>query len=350
VLFRSLLAGLLIYKMVQDQYDEKWAKRAFVLWFLNPLVILTGSMMGQFDVLPALMTLVALFFALRQRYLFTGLALGIGTLLKVYPVFLFIFFFSVIVLMNRRSSAPWITRAGAKHILALIGGGALSLLAILPFFITSGAFTEVILRRTDYQQFGGLSIWSIWNLFDPGSSPDISFPFLHVDLLIYAAIAAVAILSAFWVTKKRDVQGQDLQKRLVMGNLLFIASLLLFQPLTNPQHLLWLLPLLIMVIPGSRRMEMRMAGLTITGALFLVSILSFNAFLYPLASYTGLIDVGTLNQNIMLYYTSADPLPHTYVLGLVIFTGMVLLLTTFLPEKYDPMNYLRTRKKPEERP
>ncbi len=93
-----------------------------------------------------------------------------------------------------------------------------------------------------------------------------------------------------------------------------------------------------------------MAGLTIAGALFLVSILSFNAFLYPMASYTGLIDVGTLNQNIMLYYTSADPLSHTYVLGLVIFTGMVLLLTTFLPEKYDPMNYLRSRKKPEEIP
>ena len=87
-------------------------------------------------------------------------------------------------------------------------------------------------------------------------------------------------------------------------------------------------------------MELRFLALSVAGALFLLSLLSFNAFLYPLASYTGLVDLTTLNHNVYLYYTSTTPLYHNYVLGFTIFSAMACLYTIFLPSRYDPFAYI----------
>ncbi len=218
----DLLVGLLIYRIISDLYTEAWARRAFVLWFLNPLVILTSSMMGQFDVLPALMTLIALYFAMKQRYLLVGFALGLGTLLKVYPVFFIFFYAAVIIMKNRKNAIPWISRNGGRQIMELVAGGVISLVAVLPYFITSGGFLDVILRRTDYQQFGGISIWSIWNIFSPGTSPDTAFPELHLTTLIYIVILGASVSWAIWAVKGRAEA--DLNKWLIKGNLFFAAT------------------------------------------------------------------------------------------------------------------------------
>lgn len=334
----DLLAGMIIFLIVRDLYGETWAKRAFVLWFLNPLVILTGSMMGQFDVLPALMTLAALYFAIRQKYLFAGFALGVGTLLKVYPVFLIFFYLTVIIVMNRKRTIPWISKHGGKQVVELLAGGAIALVTVLPFFIASGRFTELILRRTDYQQFGGISVWSLWNGLIPEISPDSAFPDLHLSTLIYIAILGASVLWAWWAVKGRT--GTDLHKRLIRGNLLFVATLLILQPLSNPQHLIWLIPLLLLVAPEGTRMEWRFAALSVLGVLFLSSLQSFYALFYPLASYVGLVEIETLNSNIVLYYNSADPLSHIFILSAVIFSATLFLYSIFLPAKYDPLSYL----------
>ena len=335
----DLLVGLLIYRIIRDLYSEAWAKRAFVFWFLNPLVILTGSMMGQFDVLPALMTLVALYFAMKQRYLLVGFALGLGTLLKVYPVFFIFFYGAVIIVKNRKSAIPWISKNGGRQITELVAGGVISLVAVLPFFVTSGGFMDVILRRTDYQQFGGISIWSIWNIFIPNTSPDTAFPELHLTTLIYLVILGASVFWAVWAVKGRAET--DINKRLIKGNLLLAASLLILQPLSNPQHLIWLIPFLVLLIPEGARMELRLMALSIAGVLFLISLLSFYALLYPLASYTGLVGVSTLNSSIVMYFNSTYPLHHNYVLGTVIISATLLLYSIFLPSKYDPLTYLR---------
>ena len=299
--------------------------------------------MGQFDVLPALMTLIALYFALNQRYLLVGFTLGLGTLLKVYPAFLFIFYITLIIYINRKNRIPWISMKGIKQISALVTGGLLSLLTILPFFISSGGFVDLILRRTDYQQFGGISIWSFWNIFSPGTSPDIAFPNLHITTLIYLAIFGAAILWAIWIGRGQEKQEQDQKIMLVKGNIFFIATLLVLQPLSNPQYLIWLLPLLILIAPRNGRIELLFILLSILGVLFLLSLQSFNAFFYPLASFTNIVDISTLNHNIYQYYTSTSPLSHNYILGAVIFSAVICLCTIFLPEKYDPIGYLVRR-------
>jgi len=338
----DLLAGLFIYLIVRDQANEVWAQRAFILWFLNPLVILTGSMMGQFDVLAALTTIIAIYFALKERYLFVGLALGVGTLLKIYPVFLFFFYLVVIILLNRERTMPWISRQGRRKIMELLVGGGICLLTVLPFFITSGGFTEVILRRTDYQQFGGFSMWSIWNLFSPNTSPDTAFPWLHLTTLIYVAILVASVLWAFWAVKDKD--GTGFKKRLIKANMLLMGTILVLQPLSNPQHLLWLLPFLLIFLPWERRMELRFMALSVIGVLFLLSLQSFYALLYPAASFTGWFDISTLNANIFTYYNSNSLLNHVDVLSTVIFSGMIILFTVFLPSRYDLLTYIRRKK------
>lgn len=337
----DLLVGLFIYQIIKNLGNEVWARRAFILWILNPLAIVTGSMMGQFDILPALMTVAALYFALKQKYFVVGLLLGMGTLFKVYPIFLLVFYFVLILAMNFQEKMPWISKKGTFHIISLVTGGVASLITVLPFFANSDNFLDVIFRRTDYQQFGGASIWSVWNYFTNGSSPDVTLPWLHIGLLTYIMILATATASAIWVARRVGRPGRTFTKDLIVGNMFLIAAMLVLQPLTNPQHLLWLLPFLILFPEMGGRMEMRFIGLSIVGVLFLLSLLSFYALLYPLAVYTGLMDIGVLNNNIYLFYTTSSSIPHTFILGVVSSSALALLLSTFLPKRYDPLQWIK---------
>ena len=342
----DLLVGYFIYHIVKHYGDEIWAKRAFILWVLNPLVIVIGSMMGQFDVLAALMTVAALYFAIKQKYFLVGLLLGLGTLFKVYPIFIFVFYFVLILAINYQKKSPWLSKQGRVHIFSLVIGGAVSLVTVLPFFVNSESFLDVIFRRTDYQQFGGASVWSLWNAFSNGQSPDVALPWLHIGTLIYLTIVGVAVVYAIWVARRIGRPGGVAAKEIVIGNMLLIGTMLVVQPLTNPQHLLWLLPFLLLYPAWGKAMEIKFISLSIIGVLFLFSLQSFYALFYPLAVYTGLADISTLNNNISLFFTSNSLVNHDTILGIVIFAALMVLLTTLLPARYDPIQWVqgRTRK------
>lgn len=56
--------------------------------FLNPFLWLTISEYGLFDILPAISCLSSLAFSYRRQFYWAGLILGIGVLLKIYPIVL----------------------------------------------------------------------------------------------------------------------------------------------------------------------------------------------------------------------------------------------------------------------
>jgi preprotein translocase subunit SecY len=91
-------------------------------------------------------------------------------------------------------------------------------------------------------------------------------------------------------------------------------------------------------------MELRFMALSVIGVLFLLSLQSFYALLYPAASFTGWFDISTLNANIFTYYNSNSLLNHVDVLSTVIFSGMIILFTVFLPSRYDLLTYIRRKK------
>lgn len=75
-------------------------RRLLLLWFFNPISIYTVGFMGQIDSLVVMTTILAVFYAKRSPYLASAL-LGIGALIKSYPLLL-IPFFAVLVSVRWR--------------------------------------------------------------------------------------------------------------------------------------------------------------------------------------------------------------------------------------------------------
>lgn len=84
ILLTFLYTGWVLAKQEENRKD---ATLALLIWLFNPISIYVVGAMGQFDVVPALLTLLALFWARKNPY-FSALSLGLGGALKSYPLLL----------------------------------------------------------------------------------------------------------------------------------------------------------------------------------------------------------------------------------------------------------------------
>ena len=86
LIFDFSLAGLLL-----KIFKEK-GQRAFKIWMLNPLTLYATFAMGQFDVIPTLLVVAALFLAMKNKKWLSVMMLGLGGAFKMFPlIFLPIF-------------------------------------------------------------------------------------------------------------------------------------------------------------------------------------------------------------------------------------------------------------------
>ena len=84
IIIGDALVGLTLYRIVEARSGAVSAEKAFLIWFLNPLVIFVSSVHGQFDVLAAYFALIGGMGFMEKRYLLSG-APGPGVLLKLFP-------------------------------------------------------------------------------------------------------------------------------------------------------------------------------------------------------------------------------------------------------------------------
>jgi hypothetical protein len=81
----DFLIALLLTKLVEDQ---KTARRVLIFWFFNPVSLYAIYMLSQFDVICAALTVAALLFVKRGEYFRAALLIGLGTMMKSYPLLL----------------------------------------------------------------------------------------------------------------------------------------------------------------------------------------------------------------------------------------------------------------------
>ena len=125
--FFEFFVGFLITKILKD---EKEIKRALLFWFFNPANIYAITFMGQFDIIPAFLTVLALYLVVNKRKVVWGaIALGLGGALKTYPLLL-LPFLSIIA-----------TKGLWKQFKVFILGLFPYLLFVLPF-LTSASFSQ----------------------------------------------------------------------------------------------------------------------------------------------------------------------------------------------------------------
>jgi hypothetical protein len=199
-----LLAGTYLARMFND---KKLQRIVLALWFFNPISIYVVGLIGQFDVVPSLLTLMALYYAGKKPTL-ASVLLGLGAALKSYPILLIPF-------LAITSKGSWISK------LKIIAVGVITYLVfIVPFIGDPSFYQQTALSGLSQRVF----IPSISFGFGEGL---LIVPALYLGLLLYA-------INKDWGNER------NLLKYFLSTTLLIVASIHF-----HPQWALWFLPFLL---------------------------------------------------------------------------------------------------------
>jgi hypothetical protein len=302
--------ALLLFSWVSHSFGKNRGKAAFLLWFFNPLVIWVTVLQGQFDVIPAFLALAASFLVLRRNYLFAGLALGLAILFKFYPLFLGIpLLFLAIALERARAKGVGRPKLASVRAAALflLGNGIILAALALPLFATP--FLELTLvRRAQFLSLGGfhplfLLTLDIWERLGFGEFLVFSLPAFSYAFLIVIPIA-ISLLAGLFVVRRtglvlRAGAGEGALALLTIVPLVALYSAL---PQVNPQHLLWVLPFLILATAVWRRLLVPTVVVSLAGLAFLLSLQGVAVFFYPLAVFTSILGVEGIQAQVVGYW------------------------------------------------
>ncbi|MEM3594857.1 MAG: glycosyltransferase 87 family protein [Candidatus Jordarchaeaceae archaeon] len=294
----DLLTGLLIYRFAKELTDNpKMPKRAFILWFFNPLTLTISYLHGAFDVIAAFFIILGTYLLYKQKCFPAGLSFGLGILTKLSPLYVS-FPFAVMTLLKDTPNRPIIhtLKANMQTFTKFAAGLAAPLLLFSPMLIEY--FHLMLFGVASESSLGGLNQWFFavnpkWGW----RATQISAEIVQKIFLFYPIIISIIclILLRKWNYKQNS-------KKTLFTATLFTCLIYLFIPTTvQPQYLLWILPLLVTLSTINRKFLLPLSLVSFAGTAFYLSVQSPYAILYPLAIYTPLYTPEQVSANIIYY-------------------------------------------------
>lgn len=214
-LFFDLGLTFLLVSLFQKEREKRLV---LGLWLLNPLALYTTFMIGQFDIIPVFLIVLALWLASKRRDGLAAIALGFGGAFKMFPLLL-VLPLALVLGENLKKRAR------------LVFLGILPYLIAIAPFLSSVAFRQVVLFSNQSQKmlFANLAVSGAEGIY-----LFVFFYFLICLLVDYQKIGRKFL----WLP--------------------FLAVFLLFFSVTHyhPQWFLWLTPFLIidLVINGKKHL------------------------------------------------------------------------------------------------
>ena len=207
------VAGSLYFVAKQIGASTRVARLTCLAWLLNPYATFAVEMIGTPDIAASFMTVIMALFLLRKKLVYAGLALAVGTALKLYPILLL----PMALAYSEQSKAT--LRARAFFVVA-------SLLGLFAYFdwLFQGnpANTRLLLEYTPITQ-------PITNLLAVGTGVGVAVTVLPVVLVVTYYIT--------WIlAKNRNV---PIVESILPLLLVYYAFSSLY-----PQYLVWALPFL----------------------------------------------------------------------------------------------------------
>lgn len=181
---------------------------AFAFWMLNPVNLYATYMMGQFDIIPTMFTVAAVYFIAKSKWTWAAILLGLGIAFKIYPLFLLLGLIALVGVWKER-------------VKLLILGLLPYLISILPYWHSVG-FKQTAL-------FASQNTKSLY----------ASIPVSGGESLLLFPLFLIFFYLVMFVTRV----GKNVLET-------FTVVLLLFFIFTHyhPQWFLWITPFLIIVL------------------------------------------------------------------------------------------------------
>ncbi|MDD5503591.1 MAG: hypothetical protein PHH26_09075, partial [Candidatus Thermoplasmatota archaeon] len=246
LMLADFITGLVIFGIVKEfSGDSKKAKSTFAFWFLNPIVICISAVHGMYDILPAMMALVAFWLMYKNRPALAGVALGLSILYKAYAVFLIPLYLAYALAAYGKTDG-WREKLWRAFKFG-IGGLVVAGMFFIPNMLLSKDFVSVFQSRAIGLNVGGLNPWMIVYLGPVGqaifnfvTNHPASFYYLPAFVSTLAGIA-IAYCTYIAIRKNSGDKSKDLRIFLT-GNMLAVVMILVSLLVTNPQYIIWMLP------------------------------------------------------------------------------------------------------------
>ena len=244
----TLATGAAIYWLARRRWSTESPANATLLF---TGLVLAGAplVFWRFDILAALLTTLGLVAYALCRPAWSGLALGLGALTKLYPGTL-VPIFALAQLFERHVRWAVLVVAGAAlavvavmaQVFLVAGTGAFSFLAYqqergVEIESVSGgiALLASVLGRVNTAISFGFGSWQV-------SSPIIDA--LSIPQLVLNAVLLAALLAGLWISFSREARngGRIEPETLVRYSLAALLVVMLINKVLSPQYLVWLLP------------------------------------------------------------------------------------------------------------
>jgi Gpi18-like mannosyltransferase len=299
LLIFDLLTGLVVYSLTKElTEDTTKAKKAFILWFFNPFVLITSYLHGAFDVIAVFFIILGIYFLSKNKYLLSGISFGFGGITKISP-FLIAIPLSVLIFLGKtdESSRVFSRKRFSNTIIFLTG----CMIPILISILWNLNYYHLLVASTlsELSISGGLNQW----FFAANSSIRFSLITSNLNVLtkilyFYPLISLIPLFSLrkiLWNSKVNSYVA------LLFSTLSLVIVYFVSPSTVQPQYILWLVPILTVISMKNRRFYWPLAILSFAASAFFFSIQSPFAFMYPLALFTPLVNVNQLNTVIVDY-------------------------------------------------
>jgi hypothetical protein len=326
----DLLTGLLIYQLLKElTKNNAKAKKGFILWFFNPLVLFTSYVHGAFDVIAAFFILLGIYFLTKDKYLLSGISFGFGGITKISPFLIAIPLSALVFLRKTDESARIFSRKRWSNTVIFLTG---CITPILVSILWNLNYYRLLVTSTlsELQINGGLNQWFFavnWNLRSILLNPNLNV--VKVIFYLYPLISLIPLLflrKTLWNYKINA-------SVILLFSALSIVIVYFISPATvQPQYILWLIPILTVISTENRSFYWPLTILSLTALAFFFSIEGPFYYMYPLAFFTPLYNVNQLNAVIINYVSIPAPLTGLLcsdlclIFGAIGFLGLILTI------------------------
>jgi uncharacterized membrane protein len=245
--FIFMVVGLLvIYKIAQRMGKAPWK---MLLIYTLAVVAIGPIIAEQYDIFPAVMTLLALYCFWLGKHKTSWILIALGALTKIYPIFIGPIFL-IYYIRNQQYRRIWSTISTL---------GATILAVVLPFLIVS---FESLWSLISYHGQRGIQLESLYSSFllvadklgftaigislDFGSW-NLTSPLADALAKVSIYIMGFFLLLAYWFIYNQMKAGKSQFTRMGAYALLITAVTLVFDKVLSPQYLIWLIPFIPLV-------------------------------------------------------------------------------------------------------
>ncbi len=308
----DVLITLLLYRMVRKHLgDERLAVSIAALWFLNPLTIWVSSGWGTFDTLPALFTVLALYFVLEQKFAFSGISLAGAIAMKYYAVALII---PLMILSWREKGARGLAGSSA----GLLGAGLLLFASL--FGETASAFVSLAGGASPQElHYSGISIWTAVTLF---------YPAFNQTILSSLLVVIMMLATYYWMARMRGLEG-SLDIYALFFALPLLALLLLFR-FTGENYFVWLLPFASIIAVKDTRLRALYWGVSLVALLSSVVDSLLPYYMLPMAPWIGGFLANALSAVAPYRVAPGGTIAQGITVGKMVLAGFGIVITVLL--------------------